>query len=454
MNSTLSPALRQLESATRIFRDRLAREHRRRWVAEQRRASAALDSWDPTLFPGERRALVSPIDTKKHGAGEVIRELYDTSTVSETMTDAISVAKWHHGRDNGQKYRFRNLSHCGSRVMIAQCRACDSERKAVPEGCGIARLCAKCSLQHAKRRRARFGRARKRASHLLQMIGYTRKKRTRQTTPGGVWADKMITLTVPHFLLCHVDEEAPLRSFGKGAPIDATMARIYAVRAAWPLFARGLRRWFKLGGTLEKPRKHDVRRREIAMPLKDGTTAPPPMHRAFEWTPGNDGLGHPHFHLWTISPFIPRTTIEEIWRDALIAVGVPLEADAYVRVKIQAFRDFDGAAVGELVKAGNRKAIEWSRLYKHGPRSAFEYADGWTIAKALEEAPPSVVASLYMALEGARLTQASRGFFEADEPAACETCKAQGCWHVRFEAPTPPSVDAARIPTHERGPPP
>ncbi len=447
MNSTLSPALRQLESATRVFRDRLARGHRRRWVSEKRRATAALEDWSPELLPGERQAVCDAT------TGEVLGELRDTAAVSEEMTDALSVAKWHQGRDNGQKYRFRKLSHCGTRMMIAQCRACDVERKPVPEGCGIARLCSRCSLLHAKRRRARFGRARKRASHLLQMIGYTRKRKNRQTAPGGVWSDKMITLTVPHFLLCHVEKGAELLAFGKGAAVDATMARIYAVRAAWPLFSRDLRKWFKLGGTLEKPKKYDVRRKAIAMPLKDGSEVPPPMHRAFEWTPGGDGLGHPHFHLWTLAPFIPAATIQAMWRSALIAVGVPLDADAHVQVRIQAFRDFDGAAVGELVKGGTRKALEWSRLYKHGPRSAFEYADGWTIAQALEEAEPAVVASLYMALEGARLTQATRGFFEADEPAACASCQAQGCWHVRFEAPADETTPAHNN-HHERGPPP
>ncbi len=211
------------------------------------------------------------------------------------------------------------------------------------------------------------------------------------------------------------------------------MARIYAVRAAWPIFARDLRTWFKRGGTLAKPKPYDVPRAPIAQPLKDGTFVPPPMHRAFEWTPGKDGLGHPHFHVWMLAPYIPETTIMVMWRDALLAVGVPIAPDAPVIVDIKRFRDFDGAAVGELVKGGSRQALEWSRLYKRGPAHAFEYADGWTISKALETARPDVVASLYMALEGARLTQASRGFFEADEPAACETCKVQGCWHVRFE---------------------
>lgn len=230
------------------------------------------------------------------------------------------------------------------------------------------------------------------------------------------------------------------------------MARIYAVRLAWPIFARALRSWFALGGSFDKPRRGEawVPRRPINVPLDgSGATAPPPMHRAFEWTPGADGLGHPHFHLWTICPFVPKSAIERMWLDALHTVGVrnsdgsPLE---HVRVSIQAFKDFDRAAVGELVKAGNRKAIEASRLYKHGPANAFEYADGWTIADAMRDCPPDVVASLYMALEGARLTQASRGFFLDDEPPACDTCKAQGCWHVRFEkAPEAPEVEHDRI---------
>lgn len=456
MNSTQAPALRQLESATSDFRDRLAREHRARWVAESRRADAQLDRWDPTLLPGEKRAIY---DAK---TGEIVGMWRGTDDVSDAMQDALSVAKWHQGRDNGQKYRFKKLGQCGSRMVIAQCRACETDRKPVAEGCGIARLCERCSLLNAKRRRARFGRARARVSIDLQRIGYTRTRRKHgaSRTPGGMWSDKMITLTVPHFLLCHVDEKAELRRYGKARATDPTMARIYAVRAAWPLFARALRRWFKLGGEVAKRAKRKRREKwvppqTIAMPLKDGTFVPPPMHRAFEWTPGKDGLGHPHFHVWMLGPHVPGETVAAMWRDALIAVGVPIAADAHVQVEIKRFRDFNGAAVGELVKGGNRKALEWSRLFPRGkgPKNVFEYADGWTIAEALHEADPPVLASLYIALEGSRLTQASRGFFEADDPPACEECKAQGCWHVRFEAAPETKTTTATTNIQPTGPP-
>ena len=459
MNSTQGAPLRQLEADTRAFRDRLARLHRDRWTEEHARARSALDLWDPLAEPD-----ATFLDET---TGEVWEGSRSTAETVETMRDALSVAKWHHGRDNGQKYRFRKLASCGSRVVIAQCKVCSTDGKPVPEGCGVARLCARCSLAAAKQRRARFGRARQRASIELARVGFTRTRRTQKSrTPGGVWSDKMVTLTVPHFLLAHVEKDAPLLDVdgkAKAPATDAVMARIYAVRTAWPLFARMLRKWFKNGGTLEKKKRgaHWVARMPIGAPLADGTFAPPPMHRAFEWTPGKDGLGHPHFHVWMIAPFIPAETIAGMWRDALRAAGVPIERDAYVRVQIQRFRDFDGAAVGELLKGGTREALAWSRLYKQraraaaGPRNAFEYADGWTIAEALEKARPEVVASLYMALEGTRLTQATRGFFLDDEPATCTTCKAQGCWHVRFETnPACQEGGTDRDPSHpERAPP-
>jgi hypothetical protein len=439
VNDTQAQALRQLESDTRNFRSTLAREHRARWVAENKRAKAAIRQWDPE--------------------GPELDELDGPPAPSSTFAvqlraaDALSVAAWHKGRDNGQKYRFRKLALCGTRVMVALCKACEVERAPVAEGCGITRLCAACSLRNAKKRRGRFGRGRARVSIELARIGYVRtRRRQRARGPGGLWSDKMITLTVPHFLLPHVEPGALLLAYGKADAECTTMARIYAVRAAWPLFARQLARWFRLGGTSHKPKKYDVPRAPIGVPLADGTIAPPPMHRAFEWTVGGDGLGHPHFHLWMLAPYIPETEIRRMWTKALREVGVPLEPDAYVRVQIQSFRDFDRSAVGELIKGGStRQALEWSRLYKHGPANAFEYADGWTIAAALEDARPEVIAGLYKALEGARLTQASRGFFVEDEAPACETCKAQGCWHVRFEPQT--DAELERLGAPPRGPP-
>lgn len=423
MNSTQGGALRQLETLTRDFRDKLARTHRGKWVGASRELRELQNRWTPIV-------VVDP------STGEVLEEP-NTGELSEPMADAISMARWHRGRDNGQKYRFKKLASCGTRMRIASCGICSAEGRPVPEGCGIARLCEKCSLLASKRRRARFGRARARVSLELRRLGYTTHRAKKRGVAGGRWGDKMITLTLPHFLLAHCDEDAEFLTLdgkAKTRATDATIARIYALRAAWPLFARLLRDFFKKAG--------------IKVPLATGRYAPPPMHRAFEWTPGDDGLGHPHLHIWTIAPRVEGAIIQDLWRSALHAVGVPIARDGYVRVEIRSFHDFNGAAVGELLKGGSRKALEWSRLTRKradasaglgkksgvfGPKNAYEYASGWTIADALANARPDVVASLYIALEGMRLTQGSAGFFVDDEPAACPCCSVAGEWKIRFE---------------------
>lgn len=428
MKTTIDPRLAQLESDTADFRAEMARRHRARrreahlLIAGDGPRPGLIDSWDPS----------EPLEAAK---------------VAKKLRKASSLRSWHEARDNGQRYRFRRLGQCGSRVVIATCDGCKADRKPIPEGCGIARLCLRCATENAKIRRARFGSARARAALVLGRLGYTKARRGKGPgAPGGKWGDKMITLTVPHFDLADVDDDAEFLDVGAVRADSTAMARIYAVRAAWPLFARLLRGWFATaGGRKRRTRAERLRprMRPIAVPQADGSYQPPPLHRAFEWTPGRDGQGHPHYHVWLLAPFLPEETVERFWRESLAAVGVPV--GDYVRVKVQAFRDFDGAASAELVKVGRRQALEYSRLYVEGPSNAFEYSDGWTMMDALRLASPDVVPELYKALEGMRLTQGSRGLFVEDEPATCDACKTQGCWHVRFEpAPEPSGRDPER----------
>ena len=417
----------QLESLTRGFRHKIARQHRRKWRAAGDAARAATKLLDPL-----KDASVAVI-------GELLR-------------DCASLARWHKGRDNGQRERFKRLQLCGSRMVVASCRVCSTDARAVPEGCGVTRLCPRCSLLNARRRVARFARARQRAWTLASRVGLTRVRRGRGGRAfGSLWADRMVTLTVPHFLLCHVERDAKLRTYGKAGElgeVDTTAARIAAVRAAWPLFAR------KLGTYWKQAHKAGAR---ALLPNASGGLDLPPMHRAFEWTPGKDGLGHPHFHVWMLCGWLPAELVSAWWTEALRAVGVPLEPGQRVRVDVRRFQSFDANAVGELVKDGrDRRAIEWARLYEAGaPRDAFQYADGWTIGDVIGEARDDVIASLYRALEGARLSQGSAGFFVEDERPACQACGAQGCWHVRFELPpaAPASSAAVAAPAHAQGPP-
>lgn len=467
MNGTAHPFTVQLESATRTFRDRHARLHRDKWLDAKEEARRALDLWSPLDDP----SVMPPLRTS-------------TEVVSEIMSSALSRAKWHTGRDNGQKYRFRKLAQCGTRVLIAQCGMCNGERKPVEEGCGIARLCERCSLRAAKKRRARFGRARARIADNLQRLGCLRRRRVEGRWVSARWSDKMLTLTLPHFLRCNLDDELASKRSPKGDPIgllafaedkcallpaevDTTMARVLALRAAWPRFAAKLRKhWTTAEKAIEKENLRRLRvpgsrlLASVMMQWKDGKTAPPPMHRAFEWTPGGDALGHPHFHVWMLSPFIDVNIVAALWTEALREVGVPVEGRAVVT--LQRFEDFNASARSELIKGDERRgAIEWSRLYKRSRNAkmrakygnAFEYADGWTIAEAMKVARAEVVASLYCALEKMRLTQAAAGFFAEDEAPHCTHCLAQLCWHVRFEPAPAPSFSDFFTTTTNRGPP-
>ena len=405
MNGTHPQPLMQLESPTLAFRERIARKHKSKARAAHRAYTDEKKLWQACLA-GSANAIVPDED------------------ILARLRAGVSSERWHEGRSKGQLFRFRNLAGCGKRTMISRCQMCGVDGKPTPEGCGVTRLCPKCSIRKAKQRRARFGRSRHRVWLQSKASGALRKDRT-----GGCYSDKMLTLTIPHFLtqdllewrkkLYVAGEASTIKELNKilhcgdGRELGGVVKqRIAMLFEACPRFIRRLRRhWKELG------------EREWA------------YHRSFEWTPGKDGLGHPHFHFWLWCPFIDADLVSEMWTEALLEVGAPppQTASGFYRADIRSFRDVGGHELSaEILKGGERRrALEYSRLY-HGPSSAFEYASGWTVADVLDQAP-DVVASIYEALEGRRLVQASRGFFERDAKCKCRACLSPEPKLVRFE---------------------
>jgi hypothetical protein len=391
----------EVEDLTWDFRHALADKHRDKSHASLREYHDALTVWDP--FDGD----MGPPTT--------------TSVIADFGADCMTRATWHRNRAGGQTTRFARVRSCGSRIVIASCLTCGDARKARPEGCGVARVCPRCSLAGAKERRARFGKARGISLYRSMKIGLTRKHRA-----GGRYTEKMLTLTVPHVTLAECTDIVAKEAR------DDTHARIVALFRAWPIFLRFLNRAWKRRG-------------------EDGYVK---YHRAFEWTPGKDAIGHPHFHVYMWCPFVPVELIRAWWAHALRVVGVPVKQDAegldVVVVRLQMVRDFNPAMIEELIKGGRRDALTLSRL-ELGPRGGgdvYDYADGWTIGDVMHYVGAPTVARLYMALEGRRLAQASRGFFIDDPPLECPKC---GCPHyaVRFE----PNEVWFPINPHERAPP-
>lgn len=396
-----------LEERTAWFRKTLSRHHRDIARASTDSYRDLVDAWDPL-----------------EGVEPVLRGERPDEPV--TMADLVARATWHTRRAGGQITRFDRVRGCGDRVVIASCSSCGESREPRPECCGVTRVCPRCSLLGAKSRRARFGRARALVLYRSMRMGLTRKYRS-----GGRFTEKMLTLTVPHVKRSECTGRVAAEAR------DDTHARIVALFAAWPIFLRFLNRAWKARGE----------------------TGLVKYTRGFEWTPGADAIGHPHFHVYLWCPFIPArgkgadNLVKAWWAYALRKVGVPVrekDGDDEVIVRLQLVRDFNASAVEELIKGGRRRAIELSRLDVHGGGDdAYDYADGWTIGEVLDFCNPDVTSRLYMALEGRRLSQASRGFYEDDPPLECECCGSP-FFRVRFE---PNPVDGEPPATHERGPP-
>lgn len=331
----------------------------------------------------------------------------------EKMRSAERRGEWHARRARGQAERFGRVRCCGERELVVVCGRCGDRGAPIAESCGVRRACKRCSSLYAVRSRARFGRARAWLYERARAKGLDYRWRH-----GGAWGEKMLTLTLPHF----DRDPAPTLLGGVVEPSrwarveTTTEARVAALFAAWRTFSDRLKRWAKAHG-------------------HEGLA----WVRSFEWTPGHDGLGHPHFHVWLYSPFLPRRAehrcsscgqygcapIDRWWAEALRLAGVPgVDSGADVRVKLQAFEPLSRAVVSEVLKGGMREALAMSKLRVRGYADAHAYAAGWSMTVEADGCPTSVVAALYRALEGRRLNQGSRGFFEAEEPSVCVCCGA------------------------------
>ncbi len=274
----------------------------------------------------------------------------------------------------------------------------------------------------------------------------------RRVRRGGRFGEKMLTLTIPHNLLSQA--WGVVKREASGFLENDLAARVVALFEAWTRFLKRFNRHWRAKCRREAGR-HVV------------------YHRAFEWTPGKqDDHGHPHFHVYLWCPWVDEKLIHLWWAESLEDVGWPVEWRAdhtpIVSTRIQALRSNGISEVRELLKGGDRKALTLSRVefqrpdegkalrrgYRKGEPGidAFSYAEGWTLGD-VKDCSDEVRARLYKALEGRRLTQASRGFFLDDEPLACECCGAVGMFRPRFEVPKDRTVAAVVPIRHETGPP-
>lgn len=321
-------------------------------------------------------------------------------------------AAWHKGRARGALERFGRVADCGRDGLTATCIGSCGLIRTAPVGCSCARLCTRCRSTAAHERQARFAEARVRALSVASRLGHLRANR-----PGGAWTEKLLTLTVPH--VQWADEwardfvlEVTTEHTAKGGGDEAieVVLRVELLRRAWRVFSvKWLQPWAR--------RVRKVSRGRVR------------WYRALEVTPGADLLGHPHFHVWMLCPFMERDMVQDAWNQAVAAVvGAPYPGGDVV-MDIKQVRQRPDEIRRELLK-GRGHALRFGR----GGEDVIAYADGWTIVDVAggERISAEAAARLYESLERHRMVQASKELL-APPLHVCPACEAKGSTVVYLE---------------------
>lgn len=346
---------------------------------------------------------------------------------------------WHEARATGAEEVFRRVEDCGDDFhAVARCTS-DSCRRArqknpeagvqrIPLGCSSRLFCDECKVRIAARFRREFNASRHGILWGARLQGRMSKWRPREGKEARL-GERLITLTVPEL--------------GTGR------ARVNWIFRAWPEFLKRLNEYHREQlETVEctsGKRRGDAHGNLTAVPVdRDGC----PVERVrglchtvrvFEWTPGADGVGHPHFHVWHFGPYIPHELIAEWWQFAWARAS---RQAAWVETRtLDALTGFLRALVtGPIELAVTFHKVARSTLLVDvrkviGDDVADQEGGKAHVANELVKyltkdwyADPEVFGDVYAELIERRARQTSRGFaaFQVAIVRICETC---GCLH-------------------------
>lgn len=328
---------------------------------------------------------------------------------------------WHEQRRDGQIRRFATIRACMSRVLvrILQCGCAGNEPQEIPLGCSDWKACPVCRGKRVRRYRVRFRRS----------LTYWREQ-YRFAMRLGQWRERFLTLTLPH--LGEVGE------------------RIKAVKRAWPVFLRMLKRHLAIDKGVPKNQLNF------------------PFVAVLETTPGRDGRGHPHIHVWMLSPYLPHELIRLYWSRAL---GEPYLSAIPTRPLAEVMTDHKRHVFERVERRcqsregwEDRAWAQWERegtelfswlVTRRGPHGALLEEVPWSVVDIrqvrdveselikylLKEAftdpetgelvfmDPELAAQIYLTYAGKRSIWTARGFWQDEaEPSHCRTCGS--ChWH-------------------------
>lgn len=303
---------------------------------------------------------------------------------------------WHRWREEGQRERFLRVADCGQTEIHLKCCGCGHEMTQLVICCQQWRLCRHCRGARASEYRIRFRGARQ---QMLQRLGWLQ----RAGAPGGRWGERFLTLTLPH--------SGDVRTDIQHLPL------------LWRAFRKQV---------------HQYLRKDLN--ASKSVTAFP-FVRVIEVTPGSDQQGHAHIHVWMFSPFFPHELLRMWWGRALIGLGYrpPHRSLEEVLSGTDSERKRQQLARVLVTRRGpNGRPLDpvpWpvvdvracygdvgEELVKYLVKDAERSPDG-----ALIFIDPELYAAIYVALEGIRTIQTSRGFWTNDDDSeggilGCEQC--------------------------------
>lgn len=367
---------------------------------------------------------------------------------------ALRSAKFWEGRASGQEKRFDNVRACGHRVMRVTSKVCGYELAELPARCGVVRICKACAVHRANKRRRAVARGREDL-----ILDSRRNGQGYRGRAGGRFTEKMFTLTIPHFGYSKIEPGSKLAACCDDYGIRTSIAaRVQGLRLAAPIFLAKCKRYFG----------NQMKRTPRALGADPNDRKAVRFYRLLEWTLGSDGNGHPHFHIYAWTPYLPFPLLREWWAECLRSVGVPVDwriTDAGERVSnvnadVRMLATVGAAELAELIKGGG-KAIKLQTLEglprQGGLEGVLRYADSTiadTFSDLVETGNVCAQRDLYCALEGVRLAQGSRGFLEVRIRPSCPCCgiaelgDGRSVWEVGFSDPC-----GARYYAEEQGPP-
>lgn len=402
--------LDQLESLTSVVREQRARklrergralalDRRRLWresgLAERQerngRPIADTEGGDETWELGQSKTLVA---VEARAQARARGELAAGPSVERDPPST----QWHESRARNKINLFDRVASCGSEEstqITLVCGGC-GEKTPIDVGCDARWFCARCRPRPVKKVQGDFRPKRTGLLTVAARVGLTRRRQRK----GERWGERLLTLTLPH----------------RGTPVE----RIRRLRKTRHRFFRLLRD--ELRAELERipsgvfvddlpaastPRgvsQSRVERTGRELSLWEFFT----YYSVLEWTPGEDGLGHPHFHVWMFSRFIAHDRLRELWQRAYFSVlraECPIGPIEEVTLVIDV-RAVHGDPSHELIKYLTK---DWEVT-----------PDG------AHRALPEVYAQVYAECDGTRLRQSSAGFADwgVGKHRACPCC-----WH-------------------------